>query len=348
MAPVVKMFLTTLMCICFCALRCNGSTISAPSTKAKEPFFFDWRLALAGGLAGGLANAIMYPIDTIKTMRQTDSKGLQNSLSALQKLRKIGLSKIYSGFAPAVLGSIPSSALYFGSYETMKSYLNYNFENSTVLGRQARHVIAAASGNFASSLIFVPKDAIKQQMQVIKTGLIEYKGPRLPSGEIRISTLQMSKDIFKREGVKGFYPNYRATLLRNIPSAMIRFTLYEELRILAHKCVASRYETLGYLVAGTISSACSSAFTTPFDVVKTRLATGVLPKGSPVLKSIWEIGRTEGVSGLYAGLHARLIWSGLFGGIGFTCFEACKKIFLEQMDSEIKGVETDRKGLLLL
>jgi hypothetical protein len=80
------------------------------------------------------------------------------------------------------------------------------------------------------------------------------------------------------------------------------------------------------MVAGAVSSTMSSLLTTPIDVVKTRLATGVLPAGSPVVSSILQIARTEGVLGLYAGVGERLLWSALFGGIGFTCFERSKKI----------------------
>jgi hypothetical protein len=69
--------------------------------------------------------------------------------------------KIYSGFVPAVLGAIPSSALYFGSYETSKRYLARKFQNSTTYAflsrRPAIHMIAAASGNLMSSFVFVPK-----------------------------------------------------------------------------------------------------------------------------------------------------------------------------------------------
>ena len=119
------------------------------------------KLAAAGGLAGGLANAILYPVDTLKTMRQADSRNIQSAHSAMLRLKELGLIKIYSGFVPAVLGAIPSSALYFGSYETSKRYLTRKFQNSTsssfLFRRPAIHVIAAASGNIMSSFVFVPK-----------------------------------------------------------------------------------------------------------------------------------------------------------------------------------------------
>ena len=58
-----------------------------------------------------------------------------------------------------MLGSIPSSAIYFGCYESAKRYLNEKFH--TKMSRPLIHMCAAASGNIMSSFVFVPKDVLK-------------------------------------------------------------------------------------------------------------------------------------------------------------------------------------------
>jgi Mitochondrial carrier protein len=70
----------------------------------------------------------------------------------------------------------------------------------------------------------------------------------------------------------------------------------------------------------------SSIATTPIDVVKTRLATGVIPHGTPIIQALRDIAQREGLHGLYAGVQARLLYSAVFGGVGFSCYEACKKV----------------------
>jgi hypothetical protein len=80
------------------------------------------------------------------------------------------------------------------------------------------------------------------------------------------------------------------------------------------------------MLAGGVASALASIATTPFDVVKTRLATGVVPPGTSIVYALREIARKEGIQGLYAGVQARLLYSAAFGGIGFACFEGCKKL----------------------
>ena len=182
-------------------------------------------LYITGGLAGGISNAILYPIDTIKTMQQSDKsiKGFKSAIAKLQGSRG-GLFKLYSGFWPAVIGSVPSSAIYFGSYETSKRLLFDNYQNR--MSRPVIHMLAAASGNIMSSFVFVPKDAIKQQMQAIKTGSIPWvrMSPFYsPTARDRgsVTLFEVMKSIMKKKGIRGFYPNYRATLMRNIPSAVV-------------------------------------------------------------------------------------------------------------------------------
>lgn len=72
--------------------------------------------------------------------------------------------------------------------------------------------------------------------------------PFLPAQTIRThgapgataSVRGVVSSILQQEGLRGLYRGYRATLLRNIPSAVLRFALYEELKI-----AIQEHETLG-------------------------------------------------------------------------------------------------------
>ena len=242
------------------------------------------RRALAGGLAGSFATMLLYPIDTVKTMRQSD-RTLNNIGAALSILRARGIMKIYAGLLPATIGSFASSAIYFGSYEAAKQLLQTTTLGplcfAASLGRQGVHMLAAASGNVASSLVFVPKDALKQQLQALRTGsimplpglpsplpLLASKGSAFLSPAPPASLPQVVRYILQTRGLKGFYPSYRATLLRNIPSAVVRFTVYEELRLVVLRGaraggLGKGMQGAGFLLVGGLASALSSALTTP-------------------------------------------------------------------------------------
>jgi solute carrier family 25 (mitochondrial S-adenosylmethionine transporter), member 26 len=196
---------------------CTNGTHKGGATVA-----LDWRLAVAGGLAGGISNLVLYPLDTLKSVQQ--ARGL-SLFQALSELRKENLGRLYAGVLPAFVGSMFSSTIYFGSYESCKRFL-LSHAVDTGLNRQQIYMIAAFSGNVLSSFIFVPKDVVKQQMQVLRKGSHHAKSKS-------VQVLQVMSDILKKDGLRGFYPSYRATLLKNIPGAVSRFVVYEELRALA-------------------------------------------------------------------------------------------------------------------
>lgn len=151
------------------------------------------RLALAGALAGGFSNLVLYPIDLAKTLRQAGSATASATLRT--QARAYGFLSLWAGLTPAILGSMPSSALYFGVYEQAKrrlgdaaarrqaqqqqlrlresqgkgkgkgrpseqqqQQLDFQARRANILRRWGVHAVAAAAGNTASSLIFVPKE----------------------------------------------------------------------------------------------------------------------------------------------------------------------------------------------
>jgi hypothetical protein len=110
-------------------------------------------------------------------------------------LRERGIGSLYSGLIPAVGGAVPSSgvlsvlrvsainnpdlftAIYFGTYELVKRSLqrltDYMQTKTTEISpnypfqwRVCVHMLSAASGNVMSSLFFVPKEVLKQKLQV--------------------------------------------------------------------------------------------------------------------------------------------------------------------------------------
>ena len=162
-------------------------------------------------------------------MQQSD-KSVKGIKSALSKLREMnsntvgvasigpGLRSLYSGFWAAVIGSVPSSAIYFGTYEASKLILNDNLH--TYCNRQTINALAAMTGNLVSSVVFVPKEALKQKLQAIKTCSVPWLGKKSLLS-YHVSLPDVVKNVYQTDGLKGFYPNYRATLLRNIPSAVV-------------------------------------------------------------------------------------------------------------------------------
>lgn len=276
---------------------------------------------IAGGIAGALTNAVLHPLDTVKTVRQADPKNFTGvGPTIVSIVRNRGPLALYSGIAPALVGSALSSALYFGFYEFVKSTL---FQLQPTLFEKAETrvpltALSAACGNIASSVLFVPKEVVKQRMQ---------------SGVDTGQFLAAAAGVVRTSGVPGLYRGYKATLLRNIPSTMIRFALYEEFKLLIkqfrHGDGRATLTKGEFIAAGALSGVISSTCTTPMDVLKTRFATGKIKPGTGIIHALKDIVMKDGVPGLFVGLRPRLVWSALFAAIGFTSYEMCKTWLLK-------------------
>ena len=99
--------------------RAGGASKTAAAPRGFVPI----RSALAGGIAGSFTNSFLHPLDTAKVLRQRNPTQYRSTISALLSTAP---SRLYFGFVPAAVGAFPSSALYFGTYETVKRKLSGN------------------------------------------------------------------------------------------------------------------------------------------------------------------------------------------------------------------------------
>lgn len=311
-----------------CLLLCNPFS-SVTGVSVISPTSLDLRRAAAGGMAGAIANGLLHPLDTVKTVRQRNPTQFQGTFRTMRSIiSKQGLGGLYGGIGPAVIGAVPSSALFWGTYEKMRSVLTrLDIESQISSGdvdaatarlrfRPQIHCISAASGNAVSSMIFVPKEMLKQRLQAARAS---------GSGH---NLVGIAREVLQREGLKGFYSAYSATLARNIPTTVLNFLIYEELRLTVNRHLGGQKKIQGRsLWCGAISGATASAIMTPVDVVKTRIATGMLDSKLGVSGALLKLAAEEGKKGLFAGCKARMLGAALFSSVGFTAYEYCKLFF---------------------
>lgn len=364
------------------ALAVSASTLAPPP---------GWRLAAAGSLSGALTNTLLHPLDTVKTVRQSNPtafKGLAPTITSI--LRSRGLAGLYLGIVPALVGSSVSTALYFSMYELVKHRMSSSFPRAWN-DRRSRiplTAVSAACGNVASSIVFVPKEVIKQRLQFtgqqLQSGVSSVGGttavqPQVHVGDVIRQLFNSSRAGSSSSAVNGvvasaragtqsataaagavakvtshiggigaFYRGYKATLLRNIPSAMIRFAAYEEFKMILKRMSDKNNKRDGtngqqrspqqqqplkphqLVLAGSMAGALSSACTTPMDVVKTRFATGVIPPGTSLPAAFTSIIKRDGAQGLFVGIRPRMLWAALFSAVGFTSYEMCKALLTGQ------------------
>ncbi|KRZ66815.1 S-adenosylmethionine mitochondrial carrier protein [Trichinella papuae] len=105
---------------------------------------------ICGAFAGWVVDMVLHPLDTIKTRLQS-SAGFKSSG---------GFSSIYAGIPSVAVGSAPSSALFFFTYERSKQSVSKHIHNDFIV-----HMISAAFGETMACCVRVPTEVFKQNLQ---------------------------------------------------------------------------------------------------------------------------------------------------------------------------------------
>ncbi|CAF1364549.1 unnamed protein product, partial [Didymodactylos carnosus] len=193
---------------------------------------------------GCVVDLSLYPIDTIKTR-------LQSNLRRTGQDTKI-LKSLYAGVGSVIIGSAPSSALFFTSYDLCKRQLNPLFDEKYLF---QLHMLAATVGEITACLIRVPVEVVKQRAQV-NSGL---------------QLINIARTTISNEGIGGLYRGYIATVAREIPFSMLQFPLWEYFKRVWRKRQVKELEPWKGAVCGSLAGGISACITTPLDVAKTRI-----------------------------------------------------------------------------
>jgi solute carrier family 25 (mitochondrial S-adenosylmethionine transporter), member 26 len=254
----------------------------------------------------------LFPIDTVKTRLQSE-RGFW---------RSGGFRGIYNGLAPCAAGSIPTAALFFVTYDGLKSYLG----QYTEAGQQQSPLIHMVSASFAevvACIVRVPVEVAKQRRQAF-------------SVKSDASSLQIIRDLYRSEGLrKGVYRGFRSTIMREIPFSFIQFPLWEYFKANWEASTHTPLTPISVSLCGAVAGGIAAAITTPLDVAKTRimLADQSETARSSVFQTLHKIYRERGVRGLFAGFVPRVMWITIGGAVFFGFYDLTTRMLDSEDDS---------------
>jgi hypothetical protein len=270
--------------------------------------------AISGGFAGGIAQILLFPMETIS---------LRFKVGGSQVLKTLLLNEsplaLWSGSVAGVCGTIPSTALYFVAYEKLKQLGEASFPQHLPLV----HLGAGATGEFVSSIIYVPFEVTKARMQLGKNPNRASAG-NIPQLTNYPNSLQAIQDIYKREGRRGLYAGYLPCILTDTCFRGITFMLYEWFK-LQHPTTS----WVGDLGLGFAAGATSAFLTNPLDVLTVRSMTlgmgkGGLKKESTIRVAIEQM-KQCGPSVLFHGVWYRVGALAPHSAMTFAIFESTLK-----------------------
>ncbi|SCU90527.1 LAMI_0E02476g1_1 [Lachancea mirantina] len=296
----------------------------------------------AGGVGGAIGDSVMHSLDTVKT-RQQGAPGAAKYRNMIMAYKTIFVEEgvragLYGGYGAAMLGSFPSAAIFFGTYELSKRKMigEWGF-NDTIA-----HLSAGLLGDLVSSVVYVPSEVLKTRMQLQG----RYENPFFRSGYNYRNLRDAIATILKREGWQTLFFGYKATLSRDLPFSALQFAFYEKFRDVAFraegKSTSQDLTVLSELTTGATAGGLAGIMTTPLDVIKTRIQTQlpISSSSSPssrsrspvtiensILKGLVAVYKSEGTLGFFRGVGPRFIWTSVQSSIMLLLYQVALKQF---------------------
>ncbi|XP_014484906.1 PREDICTED: S-adenosylmethionine mitochondrial carrier protein-like isoform X1 [Dinoponera quadriceps] len=246
---------------------------------------------VSGALAGILCDVTLFPLDTLKTRLQSQHGFFQSG----------GFKQLYKGVGPVILGSAPSAAIFFITYEGIKQYSQPHIPDQY---HSIIHMIAASSSEVTACLVRVPVEVVKQRKQALLADT-------------------------HRLALRTLYRGYGSTVLRDMPFGLIQMPLWEYFKLCWTRQIHRECSPLEGATCGAASVAISAAITTPLDVAKTRImlsSTSAEKEEVKISMMLKEVYRDNGAKGLFAGFTPRVTGFTIGGFIFFGVYEKAREL----------------------
>ncbi|EGV65871.1 mitochondrial carrier, partial [Yamadazyma tenuis ATCC 10573] len=251
-----------------------------------------------------------------------------NSIDCFKKIIKNeGFKGLYSGLAAQLVGVAPEKAIKLTVNDLIRGIGTDEKGKITM----PWEVLAGSSAGACQVIFTNPLEIVKIRLQmqggqrnkVLKPGEIPHK--QLTAGQ-----------IIKQLGVKGLYKGASACLLRDVPFSAIYFPTYANIKKHIFNFdpedvnKKQNLNTFELLISGAMAGAPAAFFTTPADVIKTRLQMERKSnevKYSGITHAFRVILKEEGLSAFFKGSLARVFRSSPQFGFTLASYELLQRMF---------------------
>ena len=180
----------------------------------------------AGGVAGMVAAAIVYPLEVVKTMLTLypdRCKSIPDALSLVY--RSSGIKGLYRGLGPTLVAMFPYVGVEFMVYETLKKRWELYIGP---VGTMALLLLGAAGGASAQASAH-PLDVIRRRMQMQSLNYEKNDGKNGPKKYANM--FGGLYQVAKNEGFHVLFKGLGPACFEKIPSTAIGYFIYEFLKI---------------------------------------------------------------------------------------------------------------------
>lgn len=255
---------------------------------------------------------LVYPLTVIKTRLQVQKPGrlYRGTFDAYGKiLRYEGVGGLYKGFWINTI-QIFSGIGYIITYEKVRDMLT---KHAGVHDRRIKGLVGGGCSSLVSQTIITPFDVVSQHIMVLgrtdKTGrmVMNPLNIQVDLTKKRLVIAAVVKELYRRDGFRGFYRGYFASLLAYVPGSALWWMFYSVysdglLRVMP----SSTPHMMLNCMAGPMSGVTVCLITNPMDVVRARIQ---VQRMNSVLQTFWQLWQEEGLKMYKIGLSARAMQS---------------------------------------
>ncbi|KAF2011637.1 peroxisomal membrane protein-like protein Pmp47 [Aaosphaeria arxii CBS 175.79] len=271
-----------------------------------------WGSAIAGSAGAVLANALVYPLDIVKTRLQVqvkraassadgnpaDDEHYTSTLDAISKIVKAdGVPGLYAGMPGALLGVASTNFAYFYWYTVVRT-LYFGYRKSTAPPGTAIELSLGAVAGAVAQLFTIPVAVVTTRQQTV-------------SKHERKGLIETGKEVVNSEdGWTGLWRGLKASLVLVVNPA-ITYGAYQRLRENLFPGKKNLRPAEAFLL-GALSKALATIATQPLIVAKVGLQSKPPParNGKPFktfIEVMQYIIQHEGLLGLFKGIGPQIL-----------------------------------------
>ncbi|PWZ11264.1 Adenine nucleotide transporter BT1, chloroplastic/mitochondrial [Zea mays] len=276
---------------------------------------------ISGAIAGAVSRTAVAPLETIRTHLMVGSNGNSTTEVFQSIMKHEGWTGLFRGNVVNVIRVAPSKAIELFAFDTANKFLTPKYGEKPKIPVPPS-LVAGAFAGVSSTLCTYPLELIKTRL-TIQRGVYD-------------NFLDAFVKIIRDEGPSELYRGLTPSLIGVVPYAATNYFAYDSLKKVYKKMFkTNEIGSVPTLFIGSAAGAISSTATFPLEVARKHMQVGAVG-GRKVYKNmlhaLLSILEDEGVGGLYRGLGPSCMKLVPAAGISFMCYEACKKILIEEED----------------
>ncbi|KAG6317934.1 hypothetical protein E4U22_005769 [Claviceps purpurea] len=296
------------------------------ASKAPIPQNDNVAHALAGAGGGILSMVLTYPLITLSTRAQVESKKAETKfIDAVQRIvAREGIAGLYSGINSALFGISVTNFVYYYWYEWTRAF----FEKAATAAGRANKKLTTVESMIAGAIAGSATVIITNPIWVINTRVTtrqKHSQADLEAGKPAASPTTMGTlmSLLRNEGPQALFSGVLPALVLVI-NPILQYTLFEQMKNAVEKRRKVTPAVAFFL--GALGKLFATSVTYPYITVKSQMhVAGSSQSGSKregMSATLSRVIREEGYDGLYKGIGPKVSQSVLTAALLFAFKDA--------------------------